>query len=166
MPPSSAKEHRINTSLLLDPVSHEKALTKSKEASFRLLLVSWWDDFILGFLVSDAVGKLGNLPTQGCAVLCLVCAGRFFIMWATREAQRILEWVAMPPPGDLPNQGSNPGLPHCRWILYHLNHQGSPIWYTWSSIQVLWIIIGLQGKSNSSVSNLKHYLIFCWKITS
>ena len=25
-----------------------------------------------------------------------------------------------------PNQGSNAGLPHCRWILYHLNHQGSP----------------------------------------
>ena len=22
-------------------------------------------------------------------------------------------------------QGSNPGLPHCRWILYHLSHQGS-----------------------------------------
>ena len=25
-----------------------------------------------------------------------------------------------------PNQGSNPGLQHCRWILYHLSHQGSP----------------------------------------
>ena len=24
-------------------------------------------------------------------------------------------------------QGSNPGLPHCRWILYHLRHQGSPL---------------------------------------
>ena len=23
-------------------------------------------------------------------------------------------------------QGSNPGLPHCRWILYCLSHQGSP----------------------------------------
>ena len=23
-------------------------------------------------------------------------------------------------------QGSNPGVPHCRWILYHLSHQGSP----------------------------------------
>ena len=23
-------------------------------------------------------------------------------------------------------KGSNPGLPHCRWILYHLSHQGSP----------------------------------------
>ena len=24
-----------------------------------------------------------------------------------------------------PPQGSNPGLPHCRWILYHLSHWGS-----------------------------------------
>jgi len=25
-----------------------------------------------------------------------------------------------------PTQGSNPGLSHCRWILYQLSHQGSP----------------------------------------
>ena len=24
-----------------------------------------------------------------------------------------------------PTQGSNSGLPHCRWILYHMSHQGS-----------------------------------------
>ena len=28
--------------------------------------------------------------------------------------------------GIFPIQGSNPGLPHCRWILYCLIHQGSP----------------------------------------
>ena len=27
--------------------------------------------------------------------------------------------------GISPTEGSNPGLPHCRWILYHLSHQGS-----------------------------------------
>ena len=27
--------------------------------------------------------------------------------------------------GIFPTQGSNTGLPHCRWILYHLSHQGS-----------------------------------------
>ena len=27
--------------------------------------------------------------------------------------------------GIFPTQGSNPGLPHCRKILYHLSHQGS-----------------------------------------
>ena len=28
--------------------------------------------------------------------------------------------------GIFPTQGLNPGLPHCRCILYHLSHQGSP----------------------------------------
>ena len=28
--------------------------------------------------------------------------------------------------GILPTQGSNPGFPHCRQILYQLSHQGSP----------------------------------------
>ena len=29
--------------------------------------------------------------------------------------------------GIFPTQGSNPGLPHCGRILYHLSHKGSPI---------------------------------------
>ena len=28
--------------------------------------------------------------------------------------------------GIFPTQGLNPSLPYCRWILYHLSHQGSP----------------------------------------
>ena len=28
--------------------------------------------------------------------------------------------------GIFPSQGSNPGLPHCRQILYQVNHRGSP----------------------------------------
>ena len=30
-----------------------------------------------------------------------------------------------------PTQGSNPGLPHCRQILYRLSHQGSPRILEW-----------------------------------
>ena len=30
-----------------------------------------------------------------------------------------------PSPGDLPNAGTEPCLPHCKQILYHLSHQGS-----------------------------------------
>ena len=33
--------------------------------------------------------------------------------------------------GIFPNQGSNPALPHCRRILYHLSHQGSPRILEW-----------------------------------
>ena len=28
--------------------------------------------------------------------------------------------------GIFPIQGLSPGLPHCRWILHHLSHKGSP----------------------------------------
>ena len=34
--------------------------------------------------------------------------------------------------GIFPTQGSNPGLPHCRQILYQLSHQGSPFQVTGS----------------------------------
>ena len=33
--------------------------------------------------------------------------------------------------GIFPTQGSNPGLPHCRWILYQLRHEGSPRILEW-----------------------------------
>ena len=34
--------------------------------------------------------------------------------------------LPFPSPGNVSNQGSNPGLLHCRRILYCLSHQGSP----------------------------------------
>ena len=36
---------------------------------------------------------------------------------------KILELVAVPSPGDLPNPGVNLALSHCRQILYQLSHQ-------------------------------------------
>ena len=33
--------------------------------------------------------------------------------------------------GIFPIQRSNPGLPHCRWILYQLSHMGSPRVLEW-----------------------------------
>ena len=33
--------------------------------------------------------------------------------------------------GIFPNQGLNPSLPHCRWILYQLSHKGSPRILEW-----------------------------------
>ena len=39
--------------------------------------------------------------------------------------ERILEWLPFLSPGDLPTQGSNLGLLHCRQILYRLSPQGS-----------------------------------------
>ena len=33
--------------------------------------------------------------------------------------------------GIFPTQGLNPGLPHCRWILYQLSHEGRPRILEW-----------------------------------
>ena len=45
---------------------------------------------------------------------------------------RILEWVAFPLlQGIFPSQGLNPGLPHCRQVLYQLCHKGSPRILEW-----------------------------------
>ena len=38
---------------------------------------------------------------------------------------RILEWVAFPFSSGSSQQGSNPGLPHCRQTLYQLSHKGN-----------------------------------------
>ena len=35
--------------------------------------------------------------------------------------------------GIFPTKGWNPGLPHCRRILYHLSHQGSPRILEWGA---------------------------------
>ena len=44
------------------------------------------------------------------------------------EFSRPEYWSGQPfhSPGHLPTRGSNPGLPHCRWVLYQLSHKGSP----------------------------------------
>ena len=39
----------------------------------------------------------------------------------------------IPSPGDLPNPGIEPGLLHCRWILYQLSHKGSSRILEWAA---------------------------------
>ena len=70
---------------------------------------------------------------MSCAVLCLVvqscltfcdpmdCSPPGSSVHGDSPGKK-LEWVAYPS-----SRGSSqPTLPHCRWILYHLSHQGSP----------------------------------------
>ena len=51
-------------------------------------------------------------------------AGRFFTIWATREAQEYGVGNLSLLQGIFLTQESNQGLLHCRWILYKLSHQG------------------------------------------
>ena len=48
--------------------------------------------------------------------------------------------------GIFPTQGSNPGLPRCMWILYHLSHQGSPpIWVLGFFLKKFFLVLSLQS---------------------
>ena len=54
-----------------------------------------------------------------------LCEPRDYTVQGILQA-RILVWVAIPFSRWFPNPGIKPGLPHYRWILYQLSHQGSP----------------------------------------
>ena len=61
--------------------------------------------------------------TQSCPTL---CHPMDYTVHGILQAS-ILEWLSLSLlQGIFPTQGSNPGLPHCRRILYQLSHQGSP----------------------------------------
>ena len=102
----------------------------------------------------------GLFPTQGLNSGLPHCR-RILYHLIYQRCQRILEWVANPfstphtpyslqlyspwnspdqnigvhslslLQGIFPTQGSNPGLPHCRRILYHLSNWGSPRILEW-----------------------------------
>ena len=73
------------------------------------------------------------LVAQSCLTLCnpMDCSPPGSSVHGILQA-RILAWVAILQ-GIFLTQGSNPGLLHCRQILYHLSHQGSPL--------LLWLIL-------------------------
>ena len=55
--------------------------------------------------------------------------------------------------GIFPTQGSNPGLLHCRWILYQLSHKGSPRILEWVAYPFLQCIFPTQESNRG----LLHY---------
>ena len=63
-----------------------------------------------------------------------------------------------PPPGDLPNQGiEHRELLHCRWILYHLSHQGvnnSIYLMDGQEHQLSWNIQGLKTVSSRHIGRI------------
>ena len=55
--------------------------------------------------------------------------------------------------GIFPTQELNPDLPHCRWFLYHLSHQGSPGDYVYYIIIICMFIYLMWSWSCSVVSD-------------
>ena len=68
--------------------------------------------------------------------------------------------------GILPTQGSNPGLPHCRPILYHLCHQGRELLYVCVCTRVCVCIkaqVTLWCHQNSSAIRLSKNSSAAWE---
>ena len=69
-------------------------------------------------VMSDSLWPHGLWPTR------LLCPRGF-------SRQEYWSGLPCPPPGDLPNPGIKPSSSHCRWILHHLSHWGSPRTLGW-----------------------------------
>ena len=65
------------------------------------------------------------LVSQLCPTLCNPMSTRFLCLWNSPGKNTGVGSHSFLQ-GIFPTQGSNPGLLHCRQILYHLSHQGSP----------------------------------------
>ena len=102
------------------------------------------------------------LVTQLCSTLCgpMDVACQAPLSLGILQA-RILLWVAIPSSKIFPTQGLNPGLLHCRQILYHLSHQGSP--YTKIKDQNVRLETTelLQRNIGRTLFDINHSNIFC-----
>ena len=80
-----------------------------------------WNHFIKSLSVLCVVA-------QSCLTLCdpMDCSPPGPSVHEDSPGKEYWSGLPCPPPGILPTQLSNSGLPLCRWILYLLSHQGNP----------------------------------------
>ena len=83
--------------------------------------------------------QMDSLPLHHLSVLCLVaqscptlcspmdCNPTGFSVYGDSPGKNTGMGCHAPLQGIFSTQGLNPGLLHCKWILYHLSHQGSII---------------------------------------
>ena len=110
--------HSCSCAKRILPCDPTNSPTKWKGQAGIIPVFRWGHQLRCFYLQSKSV------VTQLCPALCnlMDCSPPGSCVHGILQA-RILEWVAIPSPGDLPN----PALPLCRQILYHLSHQGSPL---------------------------------------
>ena len=88
-----------------------------------------------------------NEVTQSCLTLCdpMDCSlpGSSAMGFSRQE---YWSGLPFPSPEDLPTQGSNPGLLHCRQTLYHLSHQGSWKREDTEACNSCWSIVVLENR--------------------
>ena len=77
-----------------------------------------------------------GLVAQSCATLCdpMDCSPTGSSVHGDSPSMNTRVGCHAPLQGIFSTQGSNPGLQHCRRILYHLSQQGSPYMYIYVTI--------------------------------
>ena len=88
-----------------------------------------WNTMMLSeFKITVNTSVCECLVTQLHPTLCdpLDCSPPGSAVYGDSPGKNSRVGLPWPPPRDLPKQGLNPGLPHCRQAVYHLSHQGSP----------------------------------------
>ena len=119
--------------------------------------------------VAFPFSKGSSQPWDRTQVSCIT--GGFFTSWATREDQECWSGQPIPSPADLPDPGIEPGLLHCRQILYQLSYQEDIhiqtyiniyLWnwitllYTWNTVNQLY----LKLKRNKNIVKCFFTVIF------
>ena len=88
----------------------------------------------------SAIQKCGKLEVYKCLVESESCSVMSYSLWPSglytpwnSPGQNTGVSSLFLLQGVFPTQGSNPGLPHCRRILYQLSHKGSPRILEWAA---------------------------------
>ena len=78
-------------------------------------------------MVSGKENGAGGLVAKACPTLVTPWTVACQAPLSMRILQaRILEWLTLPSPENIPNPGTESGLLHCRQILYRLSDKGRP----------------------------------------
>ena len=105
---------RPSLTLLFKMVSQHKKLRRQFSSSFAYSFI------FLSFFNCKVRGNI----TQGCLTV------RLYSLWDCPGQNTAVGSLSLLQ-GIFPTQGSNPGLPHCRWILCQLSHKRSPRILEW-----------------------------------
>ena len=103
----------------------EKVGLKLNIQKMKIMASSWWYHHFMG----NRWGNNGNMTTQSCPIL---CGPMGYSPWNFPGQNTGVGTLSLLQ-GIFPTQGSNPGLPHCRHIIYQLSHKGSPRILEWAA---------------------------------
>ena len=89
----------------------------------------WYINTYLLVLPAGSSSTTKALVTQLCRTLCdpMDCSPPLSYVHGILCRQEYCSRLPFPAPGDLPDQGANPGLLYCRQILYYLSYRSPAI---------------------------------------